>query len=326
MKRKDSLARKGMKVLCVLLGITFGVMLAITLLFRQALDQIRFIPSQSAEDSSVLAVFSGVSLGFSDTEKIGGPHSNLVNILLIGQDAREGETQARSDSMILCTYNKASRQLTMTSFLRDLYVPIPGHGSNRLNAAYAFGGTQLLKKTIDQNFCIAIDGSIEVDFTHFAEIIDQLGGVEIELRQDEANLINQETGSELSEGLQWLDGFQTLTYSRIRSLDIDGDVSRTNRQRKVMSALIDTLRGIRLTEMTPVIGKILPRITTDLSRGQLCLYALEIVPQLSDIHIRSQRIPADGTFTDKTIDGMSVLVADLDTQRQYLRETLLENG
>jgi LCP family protein required for cell wall assembly len=226
--------------------------------------------------------------------------------------------------MILCTYNKATQEVTMTSFLRDLYVPIPGHGSNRINAAYAFGGTSLLKKTIDQNFCIAVDGCIEVDFTHFSEIIDELGGVEIELRQDEAEVINQQTGSALTEGIQCLDGFQALTYSRIRKLDPDGDISRTNRQRKIINSMLDSIRGASLSELTPIIGKILPMLTTDLSRGQLFLYAVEILPHLSDVNIRSQRIPADGTFTDKTIDGMSVLVADLDTQQKYLRSTLLE--
>lgn len=324
MKRKDSLARMGMKLLCTLLGIVLVVMLGGTLLFRQYLNQIHYAAPPSSDDASILEVFSAISLDFSNKDRIGGPGSDLLNILLIGQDAREGENQARSDSMILCTYNKTTRDLTMTSFLRDLYVPIPGHGSNRINAAYSFGGTSLLKKTIDQNFCIAIDGSIEVDFTHFSGIIDQLGGVEIELRQDEAEVINQQTGSELTEGLQRLDGFQALTYSRIRSLDIDGDFSRTNRQRKVINALVNSLRSSSFADLTPVIGKILPMLTTDMNRGQLFLYALEVLPNLSEIDIHSQRIPADGTFTDKTIDGMSVLVADMDTQRQHLRSTLLK--
>ena len=323
MKRKDSLARKGMKLLCTLLGLIFGIMLAVTLLFRQYFNQIQYTPPQPSEDFSLMEVFSAIPLGSSSKDRIGGAGSDLLNILLIGQDAREGESQARSDSMILCTYNKATQDLTMTSFLRDLYVPIPGYGSNRINAAYSFGGTPLLKKTIDQNFHVAIDGTIEVDFTHFSDIIDQLGGVEIELRQDEADVINQQTGSSLTGGTQWLDGFQALTYSRIRSLDIDGDFSRTNRQRKVINALIDSLRGISLKEMTPVIGKILPMLTTDLNRGQLLLYALEILPHLSQIDIHSQKIPADGTFTDKTIDGMSVLVTDMEIQQKYLQDTLL---
>jgi len=322
MKRKDSLARKGMKLLCTLLGMIFVVMLGGTLVFRHYLGQINYAPVPKEEEENVLSVFSAIELG-ADPDRIGGPGSDLINILLIGQDAREGESGARSDSMILCTYNTKTKEMVMTSFLRDLYVPIPGYGSNRINAAYSFGGTPLLKKTISQNFRIAIDGSVEVDFAHFSEIIDQLGGVEMELRQDEADVINQQTGSSLTEGLQRLDGFQALTYSRIRSLDTDGDFSRTNRQRKVMGALVDSLRDISITDLTPVIGKILPMLTTDLNRGQLFLYALEVLPHLSQLSIRSQRIPADGTFTDQTIDGMSVLVADMEAQRQHLKTTLL---
>lgn len=323
MKRKDSLARRGMKLLCTLLGLVFLFLLGGTLFARQYLNQIQYHPSQPSEDASVLEVFSGISLGFSDSDRIGGPRSGLLNILLIGQDAREGDAHARSDSMILCTYNKATRELTMTSFLRDLYVPIPGYGSNRINASYAFGGAPLLKKTLEQNFNVAIDGCIEVDFEHFSGIIDQLGGVKIELRQDEAEVINQQTGSALTEGVQQLDGFQALTYSRIRSLDLDGDFSRTNRQRKILNALVDSLRQTGVKELTPVIGQILPMLTTDLNRGQLFLYALEMLPNLSEIDIQSQKIPADGTFTDQSIDGMSVLVADMDAQRQHLRNTLL---
>ena len=322
MKRKDSLARMGMKLLCTLLGLVFCVMLAVTLLFRQYLNQIHYTP-QSSGDSSILEVFSAIPLGHADKDRIGGSGSDLMNILLIGQDSREGEEGARSDSMILCTYNKATQELTMTSFLRDLYVPISGHGSNRINAAYSFGGADLLKKTIEQNFNVAIDGSIEVDFTHFSGIIDELGGVEIELRQDEAEEINRQTGSSLTEGMQTLDGFQALTYARIRKLDIDGDFSRTNRQRKVIGALVASLQDSSIKELTPVIGKVLPMLATDMNRGQLFLYALEILPNLPKMDIHSQKIPADGTFTDQTIDGMSVLVADMAAQKQQLKDSLL---
>lgn len=324
MKRKDSLSRKAMKLLCTLLGLILVTMLGITLLFRDYLEQINYTPSR--KDTSIQEVFSQLSFSGSSSGRIGGPGSDLLNILLIGQDAREeeGQSQARSDSMILCTYNKNTRQLTMTSFLRDLYVPIPGHGSNRINAAYSYGGASLLKKTIDQNFNIAIDGCMEVDFSHFSDIIDSMGGVEIQLRQDEADVINQQTGSSLTEGTHLLDGFQALTYSRIRSLDLDGDFSRTSRQRKVINALADSLRGSGIKELAPVISDILPMITTDLNRGQLLLYAVEILPHLSQMEILSQSIPAAGTFTDQTIDGMAVLEADMAAQRQYLQNTLLK--
>ena len=312
-----------MKLLCALLGLVLVFLLGATLLFRSYLEQINYTPVK--QDNSIQAVFSQLSFSGSGSGRIGGANSGLTNILLIGQDAREGESQsqARSDSMILCTYNKNTKQLTMTSFLRDLYVPIPGHGSNRINAAYAYGGAVLLKKTIDENFNIAIDGYMEVDFSHFSDIIDSMGGVEIQLRQDEAEVINQQTGSSLNEGTHVLDGFQALTYSRIRSLDLDGDFSRTSRQRKVINALADSLRGSSIKELAPVISKILPMITTDLSRGQLLLYAVDILPHLSQMDIRSQSIPAAGTFTDQIIDGMAVLEADMAAQNQYLQNTLL---
>lgn len=312
-----------MKLLCALLGLVLVFLLGATLLFRSYLEQINYTPVK--QDNSIQAVFSQLSFSGSGSGRIGGANSGLTNILLIGQDAREGESQsqARSDSMILCTYNKNTKQLTMTSFLRDLYVPIPGHGSNRINAAYAYGGADLLKKTIDENFNIAIDGYMEVDFSHFSDIIDSMGGVEIQLRQDEAEVINQQTGSSLNEGTHVLDGFQALTYSRIRSLDLDGDFSRTSRQRKVINALADSLRGSSIKELAPVISKILPMITTDLSRGQLLLYAVDILPHLSQMDIRSQSIPAAGTFTDQIIDGMAVLEADMAAQNQYLQNTLL---
>ena len=117
MKRKDSLARKAMKLLCFLLGLIFTVMLSGTLLFHHYLENIQFKPSQSSEKGGILEVFSAIPLGSSGSERIGGANSGLTNILLIGQDAREGESQsqARSDSMILCTYNKNTKQLTMTS-------------------------------------------------------------------------------------------------------------------------------------------------------------------------------------------------------------------
>lgn len=323
MKPRDSLGRIAMKLLCTLLGIVLAVLLGGTLLFQHYLNQIQYTEPQVPSDNSILSVFSAIPLGNTAEDRIGGPGSNLLNILLIGQDAREGDEQARSDSMILCSYNKKTNTLTMTSFLRDLYVEIPGHGSNRINAAYSFGGTKLLKKTLEHNFGLYIDGSIEVNFSHFSEIIDHLGGVEIQLRQDEANSVNKQTGSSLSEGLQKLNGSQALAYSRIRNLDIDGDFSRTDRQRKVINALVDAFRDIRITELTPLLNDLLPMITTDLNPGQILFCGLEIVPNLSAMETSSQRIPADGTFTDKTIDGMAVLAADMAAQRQHLKSTLL---
>ena len=319
-KQRDTLSRSAMKLLGTLLGIVLILMAAVSWGFSCLMNQV--FPSSAASGGS-LPAFS-LSSAWEGTQKavglsLGTRESKVVNILLIGQDSRDGESQARSDSMILCTLDREADRLTTTSFLRDLYLPIPDHGSNRINAAYSFGGIPLLEQTLEDNFGVSIDGAIEVDFQQFSGIIDMLGGVSIELRQDEAEFLNRETGSDLTEGTHTLTGHQALTYSRIRSLDLDGDFSRTSRQRKVLQALLEEFRSAKPSELLSLARQLLPMISTDLNQGQLLMLALEIAPQLSGLQLNSQRIPADGTFFDDTIDGMQVLVADLDAARQLLQ-------
>ena len=327
MKRKqhDTFARAFMKLVCLLLALILVFLLGATALFQQVLGKIHY--TQPPADfgtrlNSFLTNLASEGIG-KQYDLIGGTGSGIVNILLIGQDRREGEETARSDSMILCTYHRKTGNVTMTSFLRDLYVPIPGHHSNRINAAYSEGGAALLDDTLRENFSLHIDGNIEVDFSQFAQIIDLLGGVELELREDDASEINRETGSELAAGTQVLNGEQALTYARIRKLDADGDFSRTSRQRKVMNALVSRYRNMQWKELLPLMDQLLPLISTDMNYGKLVLLAMEIMPKLSGAQITSQRIPADGTFSDEKIDGMAVLSADLEANRQLLRDTLL---
>jgi len=243
-----------------------------------------------------------------------------VSILLIGQDHQEGVPGSRSDSIILCTFQPESNRLILTSFLRDLYLPIPGYGNNRINAAYAFGGASLLKQTLEQNFQLDIQGSIEVDFDQFAGIVDLLGGVEISLRQDEAKLISQETGTKLTEGIQTLNGTQALSYARIRRLDSDGDFSRTDRQRRLLETIWDSFQGSSTLTMIRLLRQILPMITTDMSASQLLNLALDCLPRLSGVHIENIRIPGQGQYTDKRIDGMAVLVPDMAALKETLQQ------
>lgn len=328
MKRSyDSPFRGTLKKLCFLLGLVLVLMLSITVHTHSLLQQggyarIRDIPTPSLKAPELN--FQGFLTGLQkEKETIGGFGSDLVSILLVGQDRREDEQTARSDSMILCTYNRESKKLVMTSFLRDLYVPIPGHSGNRINAAYAIGGIELLEQTLEENFSVHIDGGLEVDFSQFSDIIDLLGGVEIQLRQDEADYINKELGSSLTEGTQLLSGEETLLYSRIRALDADGDFSRTQRQRKVLTALVDHFQNASFKELLALLEQMLPMISTDMSKLQLLTLAVELLPNLTTLEISSQSIPAPGTYTDEVIDGMAVLKADPEEIRKLLETTLL---
>lgn len=246
--------------------------------------------------------------------------------LLVGYDQQEGTGAARSDTMILCRFDKQTEQLVLVSLLRDLYVTIPGYGENRLNAAYALGGIPLLEETIRQNFHVDVEGCIEVDFSRFSQIVDMLGGVELELRSDEAQLIAQETGTELKPGKQLLTGNQALSYARIRCLDADGDFSRTQRQRRVLEALWDAYKGCSFPRLIRIMGSLLPMIRTDLESGTLLKTALDVSPHLSGMKLCGYSIPAKDQCRDQVIDGMAVLTTDMEKTRSQLRGYLFPDS
>ena len=269
-----------------------------------------------------LSVSASVSESDPQISTIGGEESGLINILLVGQDRRDETTPARADTIILCSFHPESKSVVLTSFLRDLYIQIPGIGGNRLNAAYAYGGIDLLKDTLRENLNVHIDGCIDVDFSQFAGIIDILGGVTLELRQDEADSINNAVAGTLAEGVQALTGQQALAYSRIRNLDSDGDFSRTERQRKLLTSLMDSYRDAGFLKILSAIADTLPLISTDLEAKEVLRLAAKLFPLLDNPSIVSQRIPADGSYTYSRIRGMEVLTADLDEARIQLANTL----
>ena len=115
---------------------------------------------------------------------------DVLNILLIGEDRRPEEGRTRSDSIIIMTVDKENKVIKLTSLMRDLYVQIPGYSGSKISTAYVRGGIQLLEETIKQNFDIHIDGSIRVDFSDFRSVIDSIGGIELNIREDEIDVLN----------------------------------------------------------------------------------------------------------------------------------------
>lgn len=242
---------------------------------------------------------------------------DLINILLVGQDRRPGQGRQRSDSMILCSYNPQNNQLSLVSFLRDLYVQIPGYSDNRLNAAYVFGGFPLLKETLYLNFGITVDGCFEVDFDGFTNVIDTIGGVDIALTQTEAAIV----GGGAVAGLCHLNGEQALNYARIRY--IDSDFNRTARQRNVINSAIGKLKNCSVKQLMSLLDTILPLITTDMSNMDITSIAVRFAPSLPSISVESHYVPGEGCYQYAKIRGMSVLVPDLKKVRTALREEYL---
>ncbi len=342
-KSKSSPVYKALAALCTFLGLVLAVLIVISTYAKGLLNKINYVdPGQEATMSSQEAsayletletdpdatgpVMQDEELDWGDdpTTQL-GKSDNVVNILLVGQDARPGEGRSRSDVMILCTFNKQTKTLTMTSFLRDLYVQIPGYSNSKLNHTYVWGGMDLLNQTLEYNFGIHVDGNLEVNFEGFAGLIDLLGGVDMELRNDEANYINGKLGYySLTGGMQHLSGEQALWYARIRALDADADFSRTNRQRKLLTALFEQFKNSDVSTLMALMEEAMPLITTNMSQSELLSYAAELAPLLADTTLVSQRIPADGTYTLPTVNGMSVIKADMNAARELLEDTLGE--
>jgi LCP family protein required for cell wall assembly len=255
-----------------------------------------------------------------DTVKFFNP--DIINVLLIGQDRRSGQSNQRSDSMIIFSYNKADKTIKLISLMRDMYVQIPGYSDNRINAAFQFGGMELLDKTIEKDFGVSVNGNIEVDFEGFISIVDEIGGIDIKISDYDANHLNKKHGWNLVEGMNHLDGKKALAYARIRYVG-NADYERTDRQRRVLEIIINEIMSLSLPEQLKMFDTILPYMTTDMSKQEIlgCCY---FVLQSGIDGVERYRIPADGAYYSASIRGMSVLVPDLQKNQELLMQYIME--
>ena len=263
----------------------------------------------------------------SDVKKVNG----VKNILLIGTDARSSEEDGRSDSMIIVSINNKKNKIVMTSVLRDSYVEIPGHGHNRINAAYSYGQEELLIQTIEHNYKIPIDAYAKVDFFSFIDIVDSVGGVEIEITPEEMQWINaylNETnellGKEFGDGylnqsgVVNLTGKQALSYARIRY--IGTDFGRTERQRKILTAVVDKVKK-NPSSVSTLMNSVLPNVTTDMKASELTVMTMQSVMYLG-YDMEQFTLPADNTWKNASIKGMSVLEVDFEANIQAFKEVV----
>lgn len=254
-----------------------------------------------------------------DTEK-----DHIINILLIGEDRRPGQPRQRSDSMILCSFNTKTNTLTMVSFLRDTYISqIPGYWAEKLNASYCFGGAKTLNETLAAYFGVHVDANVAVQFDGFVGIIDMLGGVDINLTKKEVAHLNEVYASEgwnLRVGMNHLSGEQALAYSRIRKIDLDA--MRAQRQRNVLTALINAYKSKPLGDMLNLTTRILETgfLETDMSTNDVLAYVKLLFPRLATCTINNMQIPAEGTYQNMKVGNIvDTKVCDLDINRLLLK-------
>ena len=247
----------------------------------------------------------------------------VKNILLLGVDRRNADDTSRSDTMLLVSIDAIHRKIKLTSFMRDSYVYIPEKKRNaRLNAACAYGGAQMVMDTIEYNFNVKIDHYMLVDFSMFEGIINGLGGVKVDVTENEAaymrnvvHLKNIQAGKDIQ-----LNGKEALWYCRIRKLD--SDFMRTQRQRKVMTALIQKAKRTNPFSLYSMGKDVTAQIETDMTPADLTFLAVSGVLSYLRYDVEQCSIPTEGTWQNKRIDGDAVLNLDLEANSNYLKEFL----
>ena len=273
------------------------------------------------------------------TEPDWGKMGKVINVLLIGQDAREGEASKNSDTVILVTVNKETKKITMTSFLRDSYVSVDNvvdingkrhSGYTKLTLAYAlgnqWGGTLGAMDTMDQvitnNFGPVVDHNIEVSMEAFDACINALGGITIDLNEDEVKYMNkffkdyEDRVFEVGENL--LDGWAAEVYARTRHSNYaDNDYNRTNRQRNVVAQVLEKAKHMSVLELNNMVNDLLPLVATDMTNADIVNYIIEILPILPEATLESIQCPNEemglwGEMKDIFHDGMEHSIQHFD--------------
>ena len=265
----------------------------------------------------------GENKHISQSELVSSP--DVKNILFVGCDARGDVVGNRSDTMILFSLDQKNRKIKLTSFLRDSYVYIPQKGySNKLNAAFSYGGQEGLIDTLEYNFKIKIDNYVMVDFNAFRQLVNLLGGITVDgVTETEAKYMREAVKiPEVKAGTNVMNGKTALWYCRIRY--IDNDFRRTERQRKVISAIISKVARTDIFTLIDICKQVLPNVSTDISTTELMGLAVNAALRYMWYDIEQQQIPADGEWSDRWVGSQQVVALDFEANRKILKKFLYE--
>lgn len=241
------------------------------------------------------------------------------NILVLGVDSR-GEDQARTDTMMIFSWDKENNDVKVISFMRDIYADIPEYESYKLNTAFYLGKVQLLKDTMQGMFDLPIHHYALIDFSSFESLVDIIApdGVPVNVEKD----MSEKIGVTLTKGQQNLNGKELLGYARFRS-DAEGDFGRVGRQQLVMEILKDELLSIENVPNLPkFIGATEGYIQTDYSRSDKTKRVLDAVVS-GKLEMEKLTIPVEGTYSFKNYSHAgSVIVLDKEMNKTAITEFL----
>lgn len=266
-KKSTGRKKKAMRVVLIVAAIILALLVAgVTVLWAML--------EGSIQRGSELSGDLGINLDLSTKD--------VQNIALFGLDDRDSSADGRSDAIIILSIDRKRDKIKMTSIGRDTLVDVEGYksadGKTKITHAFSAGGVNLAVKTINQNFGMNITDYAYVNFIEFADIIDYIGGVNINVQQRELWELNDhiywmgiECDADIDKvqkaGMQRLTGWQALAYARVRK--VDSDIQRGNRQKDVLQAMFQEVNSMSLTKFPGFISRILKMCHTNMSSGEL---------------------------------------------------------
>lgn len=251
-------------------------------------------------------------------EKLSPYNNSVINIALFGVDSYDGST-GRSDSIIIATIDTIHKKLKLTSIMRDSYVNISGIGNDKINHAYAFGGPQLAIKTLNENFDLNIQDFVAVNFDSLPKIIDMLGGVTVDVTEEEVSHISGIN----SAGTYNLTGAQALAYSRIRYAT-GGDYVRTERQRTILTKMYEKILSINPTQYTSLLNEGLSMLQTSLDYSKILELGTEVL-KMGVTTLEQERFPLDGYCQGEIINGVYYLIFNKSLTVEQLYNYIFED-
>ncbi len=265
-------------------------------------------------------------------------HESVKNIAVFGLDSRDNNFEGRSDAIIIITIDEVHDKIKLTTVARDSYVDIEGTGKDKITHAHWFGGPELAVKTLNQNFNMEITDYVTVNFFGMVEIIDEIGGVELDVDYQEMNSINEKYAPELnsigldcprvtSTGLQRLTGAQALAYSRNRGSS-GGDLDRGNRQKEVLSAIYSSLTSISTAQFHTLVKIGLDNCQTSLTNSEitkLASWAALNLPSIESLSLPDEE--CNPQYGDAGyVDGIWYFKYDLGIATQKFHDFVNEDG
>lgn len=309
-------------VLCCVLAVVLAALVAVTIVTNRLLNQVQRPADTTLSSSEIEEILNGDTTAIvegdtqpgtetqdgteptkttdatepAETVEVTKPKETvqskeIIHFLLIGQNGDAAASRSNAEAVILCTVNKTTKTVTLTSYQRNAEVNVPGYGKIRLSLAYATGGMKLLNQTLEENYGVKVDANIAVNYSGLINLVDMVGGIPINLTEDEANYLNDHGnwgvtsmgGWNLKVGQNTLTGEEAMGYALLKN--IGGEEGRTARQRNVISALTEKAKNLSITQLYDFVEKALGYVATDMTNSEILGYVAELAPMITEFKL-----------------------------------------